>query len=61
MDELLTRDDIRDKFNELYEIALLYRRRLECPHTFRREYLENELKMVEMDIEKLQDLWDKIN
>lgn len=57
----MERNEIVEQFNDLYEIALLYRRRLECPHTFRREYLENELKMVEMDIEKLQDLWDKIN
>jgi hypothetical protein len=56
----MDKEEIRDRFNELYEIALLYRRRLECPHTSRREYLMKELKEVEEDIEKLHVLWDNL-
>ena len=57
----MEQEDIRDKFNDLYEIAFLYRRRLECPHSLRREYIEKELKEVEEDIEKLHILWDNLS
>lgn len=56
----MDKEEIRDKFNELYEIALLYRRRLESPHTMRREYIMKELKEVEEDIEKLHILWEEL-
>lgn len=56
----MNRDEIMDKYHDLYEIALLYRRRLECPLTLQREYMEKMLKEVEEDIEKLHVLWDNL-
>ena len=54
------RDDIRDKLNQLHEIALLYWRRLECANTNNREFIIKELKKVEAEADILHKLWDNL-
>ena len=57
----IKRDDIRDKFNQLHEIALLFRRRLQCANTNNREFIIKELKEVEAQADILHKEWDNLN
>ena len=56
----MKRQETQEKFYELHEDAMLYRRRLECANENRIEYMKKELKEVEEDIEKLHVLWDNL-